>query len=56
MTLDGATGDGAMLAGVTGDAGVMMLMAETESARAAGSGGGIPANTEGSRAGEAVTS
>ena len=51
MGTDGAMSDGATGAGVT-------LMAAMLSARAAGSGGGIPANTEGSSAagGEAATS
>ena len=67
MMFEGAAaiGDGTMLDGVTRGArgmvlttgdGAIMLMAATESARAAGSGGGIPASTEGSRAGEADTS
>ena len=60
-----ATGDGTMLDGVTKGArgmvlatgdGAIMLIAATVSARAAGSGGGIPASTEGSRPGEADTS
>ena len=50
-----AIGDGAIL-GAIGDG--VTLMAAMLSARAAGSGGGIPASTEGSRAagGEAATS
>ena len=52
-----AIADGAMLEAI-GDGVGMTLMAAMLSARAAGSGGGIPASTEGSRAagGEAATS
>ena len=62
----GATGGGTMLDGsATGARGAMLetrgagvtLMAAMESARTAGSGAGIPANTEGSSTGgEAATS